>query len=483
MRSLLPILCICLLFFSCKRDTAWYTASGYPKPVSDIIMTRCSVSGCHNDQSYQASGGLNLSTWNHLFEGGNGGSVAIPYRDDQSWLQFFINTNPANGTMLTPTMPNGSNPLSAADQAVLAQWINAGAPNYQGQVAFASDPVREKYYVVNQGCDVVTVFDAHTKLAMRYIDVGITGSIEGPHDILVSPDNQYWYVVFFANGTVIQKFRCSDDVLVGNITVPAGSWSTLEISADGSRGFAVDYNGSVAYLDLDHLHLLDYYSGGTQFTRPHGLAASADFKTMYVTEEYGNHIFRVAVDGQNITNIGFPIPLSANASDSLDPHQIIFSPDFSKYFVSCQLSNEVRVMDAATNTLIQAIPVGTKPQEFAVSKTHPYLFVTCMEDGSAFPKSKGSVYVINYNTLQVVKVLQDGMLYQPHGIQVDDENGWVIIPNTNANPNGPAPHHVSYCGGRNGFVRLVDLNTLGFLPDYKAEVSVNPYEVAVRLRP
>ena len=61
-------------------------------------------------------------------------------------------------------------------------------------------------YVLNQGCDVVTVFDAATQLPMRYITVGNNPSVsESPHMIRISPDGKYWYVVFVANN-ILQKY-------------------------------------------------------------------------------------------------------------------------------------------------------------------------------------------------------------------------------------------------------------------------------------
>ena len=57
----------------------------------------------------------------------------------------------------------------------------------------------------------------------------------------------------------------------------------------------------------------------------------------------------------------------------------------------------------------------------------------------------------------------------------------MTISNRNVNPGGPAPHHVSECGGRNGFVKFIDLNTLEFIPDYRPELSVDPYSVAAKV--
>ena len=87
--------------------------------------------------------------------------------------------------------------------------------------------------------------------------------------------------------------------------------------------------------------------------------------------------------------------------------------------------------------------------------------------------------MIDYNSLQVIKILQND-LSEPHAVEVDEKNNLIIIPSRNINPNGPTPHHTSVCGGRNGYVQLVDLNTLEFVDGYKAEVSVDPYEVAIK---
>jgi DNA-binding beta-propeller fold protein YncE len=100
-----------------------------------------------------------------------------------------------------------------------------------------------------------------------------------------------------------------------------------------------------------------------------------------------------------------------------------------------------------------------------------------MDDQITFPGKTGSVYVINYNTLQVVCRLYTG--HQPHGIAVDDENGRVYISNRNVTLGGPAPHHSSVCNGRNGYMTAIDLNSLLLIPNFQAEVSVDPYGVGI----
>lgn len=40
-------------------------------------------------------------------------------------------------------------------------------------------------------------------------------------------------------------------------------------------------------------------------------------------------------------------------------------------------------------------------------------------------------------------------------------------------------HHASSCNGRNGYVTAIDLNTLQLVPEFKAEVSVDPYGYSI----
>lgn len=458
---------------------------GYPDAVGEIMVKKCATAGCHVDASKAAAGGLSLETWDKLFEGANNGSVVIPYRADNSWLCYFVNTYSDLGISLAPTMPVNGTKLTHDEVKLLQDWINNGAPSVNGNIAFLTDANRNKFYVTNQGCDVITVFDTKTKLAMRYIDVGvIPGNIEVPHDIKCSPDGKYLYVIFAA-GSVIQKFNTTTDSLVGQIDISFGSWNTMTISPDGKYAFLVDFNSNsrIAYVDLENLTLVKMYSAATLFVNLHGITSTQDFKTLYVTSQYGNYILKIDVSNPLLpdfqTIVIAPGETANNNHDIYDPHQIELSPDETKYFVSCQSSNEVRVFQRNNDSLLKIIPVGVFPLEIEDSDKFPYLFVTCENDPTNNPQYVGSVYVINYQTLEVVKVLQNNFA-KPHGIGVDDKNNLLIIPSRNINPTGPTPHHTSVCGGRNGYVQLVDLNTLEFIKNYKAEVSVDPYEVAIK---
>jgi hypothetical protein len=67
----------------------------------------------------------------------------------------------------------------------------------------------------------------------------------------------------------------------------------------------------------------------------------------------------------------------------------------------------------------------------------------------------------------------------PHGIGVDESKNLLYVANRNIYSDGPAPHHSSACGGRNGFLNFIDLKSLTVLTR-RVELSVDPYSVSVR---
>ena len=481
-RSTLLFIASILIFFSCKKDEEpVFDSKGYPEEIGQIMLNSCATSGCHNDISKIAAGGLSLSSWESMFEGSRGGSPVIPYRSDQSYFMFSINTDPNLGVTLPPSMPFNQDPLSIEEYSVIKEWIDNGAPNTDGLVKFSDNPNRRKFYVTNQGCDLVSVFDADSQILMRYIDVGSTDEIEAPHQAKVSPDGQYWYPIFFA-GTQLQKFSAVDDTFVSEVEIGQGSWNTLRISSDSKYAYVVNWSpdGTVAVVDLEKMELIQTLGGNGSLEYPHGSLIDEVNDILYLTAQHGNFIYKLDIaDINNVTIEKISLNgVSPTTLSWLDPHELEMSPDGSTYFVTCQESNEVRVLTTVNDSLVAVIPTGDYPQEMAISTSTPYLYVSCTEDKTTYPGKNGSVHIIDYTNYTLVKTLNTG--YQPHGIAVDEQNQLVYVAHRNIDTNGPAPHHSTDCEGRNGYVSIIDMQTLEMLPDYKVEISVDPYSISVR---
>ena len=460
-------------------------ATNYPDNVSKIMTDNCATSGCHNTISKNGAAGLDLSSWSVMFNGTSNGAVAIPYRDDFSTLLYFTNVDSALGLVVQPTMPVNKTPLSATDYKVLRDWIKNGAPSKNGSNMFPEKADRRKYYVVNQGCDVVSVFDAEKRVVMRMVDIGQNPGAtppESPHNIRVTPDGKYWVTVFL-NADIVQVYSTVNDQLVKTIPIGngvAGGWNTITLSKDSKKGYAVDYNGGrVAFVDIDAGTSQTYgpFPSTGASNNLHGSALNATDDTLYVTYQESSKVVKIPISSPSDYDDVNINPLGPDFSTvPLKPHEIVFSPDYSKYFVTCQEVNQVRVFDAHTDTLIKVIPVGVFPLEFGMAGAQNILFVTNQED-TYFPNMRGSVSAIDMVGLTEIKRIKVG--WQPHGITVDPDKNCVLVANRNV-AGGPAPHHASSCAGKNGSLSSINIATLETDLTFNPELSVDPYAVTVK---
>ncbi len=469
------LILIALIFVACKKDSAPLIYGDYPTEVGKIIINKCATSGCHNSQSYQAAADLNLSTYKDLFKGSVNGSPVIPFRSDFSSLCYFINTYEDLGSINIPTMPLNGTKLTKDEVNTIKNWIDKGAPDMNGNVMWSDMPNQKKYYVLNQGCDVVTVFDGISKLPIRYITVGNKLTVsESPHMIKVSPDGKYWYVIFL-NNSIFQKYSTQTNALLGEVSLGGVlDWNTMRISDDGKRAYLVSWqaNSRLAVVNTENMTLLKNVGG---ISNAHGCALNKTNDTIYITAQAGNYIYKIDTGFTSLNTIIIDNSSIINSTaGTIDPHGIIFSPDGSKYFITCQASNEVRVLRTLDNALLATIPTGQYPQEIAMSIKKNSIYISCQKDPNSNPRILGSVTEINMDTYQYSNYKVG---YQPHGIEVDDDLDLIIVANRNILSSGPVPHHTGECG-RNGFINYFNLSTFSLL-NKKTEVASDPYSIAV----
>lgn len=464
---------------TCRKDIGKARYGNYPYAVGKIISTHCSVAGCHNSQSSLAASGLNLESWESLGKGSLSGSPVIPYSTRFSSLCYFVNSYADLGPINMPRMPLNRDALSREEVKAIKDWVNAGAPNESGEILFAYGPARKKLYAVNQGCSVVTVIDAETQLPIRYIDVGTKGGTDTPHQVRVSPDGLYWYVIFI-NNNILQKYSCLTDQLVAQIpltpakagtgTTDALNWNTFVISKNGKRAYAVSWSesGAIAAVDLEH-HTLQHYMAFVY--NPHGVVLNSGEDKIYVTAQKGNYIMEVDTALTSRNNLSLENGLPANQNSVLDAHDILLSPNKHDLWITCQSSNEVRVYDLRAAAVTSILPCGLYPQEIVYASGTDAYYVACMND-TTVRGTCGSVTRLSASNPLDRKILPCG--FQPHGICVEESKGLIYVLSRNQSSKGPPPHHSSQCAGKNGFMNFIDLQTF-ILLEKKYELSVDPY--------
>lgn len=483
-RSILVLILPILIgiFCTCRKDTGKVSVGDFPPEISRIIANRCATAGCHNSISFEAASGLNLSSWDALFQGGKSGAAVIPFQSKFSTLFTFCNTFADLGNTNVPTMPLNGSPLARSEVETLKNWIDRGAPNLNGNIRFEQPPNRRKLYVVNQGCDVVTVIDAATRLPMRYIEVGANPSvIESPHSVKVSEDGQHWYVIFLAN-SIIQKFRCSDDALVGQANLfmpgqPANTinkdWNTFVITKDSKKAFCVSYNanGQVAVVDLENMRCIRVQGG---FTVPHGICLNATEDKLYITRQIGNFIYASDTAFANPVILSLENGVAPNPTPKLDPHEIVLAPNQQDLLITCQKSNELRVFSIPQNSVTQVVNVAIFPQEMQIYQNKVY--ISFPYDSATVAGAHGLIQRVDLATY-AIETTRAG--FQPHGFAIDPATNILYVASRNLLTQGPAPHHTSVCGGRNGFLSFINLITFTE-QRRRVELSVDPYYVFLR---
>ncbi len=474
---------------SCKRDELIIGETDYPNDIAYIMLTKCAVKGCHvhpEEGHQQGHDGqtLDLSSWEKMFEGSDhSGAVVIPYRADLSSLMYFVNTYPDLGPMDVPSMPKDKPALTREQVIRLKEWINAGAPDKNGNVKFSNNPNRKKYYVLNQGCRTVTVVDAETNLPMRYVDIADASEQNtSPHQVRVSPDGQDWYVCAIG-GSYIKRYRTTDDAYVGKIFVGNASWNTMAFTPDSKFLFSVDWSpgagGKVVKCDLTTMTVVD---STTLTDSPHASCVSNDGKTLYIGATGGNYLYKINVDSlskpSSYDYVAFDMqgPVS---STNYNPHEIMFSPDGSKYYVTCSGNNNVgdlslKVFNAVTDNLITSVTLPSGAYEMAYSQNRNLMFVTSYDATTSFPD--GQLMVVDLTTYTFWYGIQTGV--QPHGVAVYDAADLVYVANRNLSSSHP-PHHSSVCGGENGTLSFVKISTMAIL-DKHVILSRDPYFISIR---
>ena len=88
-------------------------AVDYESEIQPIFNNNCG--NCHLGNS---SGGLNLSSWENLMDGGLSGDEVVPYDHASSELWIRVNSG---------QMPPGNNDLTDEQIDLIAQWIDEGA--------------------------------------------------------------------------------------------------------------------------------------------------------------------------------------------------------------------------------------------------------------------------------------------------------------------------------------------------------------------
>ncbi len=224
-------------------------------------------------------------------------------------------------------------------------------------VAFSRDG--QKAYVTNVSSGNVSYIDVATREVERTVATGAPGTV--PRGIAVSPNHSRLYVANAGTNAVAVIDRVAGTVISA---VPVGNGPFgLAITPNGATVVTANTTGnSVSFVSTATNTLLGTVPVGTQ---PYGVATSPDGLLAYVANFGSNSVSVIDVATRTVID---------SIAVGLGPFGIAVKSDGSRLYVSDN-QNRVSVVDAVTRQSIGSIPVGSHPQGVALTPDDKYLFV------------------------------------------------------------------------------------------------------------
>ena len=384
----------------------------YSKHIEPIFLNSCAGSGCHIGGENES--GLALDSWSDLVAGSEFGGVVVPYSGARSHLFQHINTDSTLGPVVTDLrMPLGRDPLPLEQIKAIKRWIDEGAKNDNGDVPLAGEE-RPRLFVTCQTEDLVSVIDVQTEYVARYIQAGsrpnATSPPEAPHNIALSPDKRFFYVNLIVAG-VVEKFDARTFEKLGQVEVGL-SPAQIRVTADGSTLYVSNFDETLQQqfiTQVDAQSMTAIKNIEVEGYAPHGVTLSRDERFLYTMNAGSDDISKIDLTTDEVV-ARIPIvpgtPAAPAGGQQHEPYQGEIT-DNGLMFVTCRKSGEVRVVDLATDRVIDSIKVGIKPLIGALSP-----------DGSEFwtpNQGSNTVSIINVASRQVTRTI-NGVVSQPHAV-------------------------------------------------------------------
>ncbi len=443
-------------------DYSTITHINYAEHIQPIFTSSCAVSGCHVGSSdihighfskpaHEGSTQFSLKSWEDIMRGGDHGAVVIPFKSTKSHLVFHINTDSLIAPVTTPHMPLPGFNLPESQFQTIFRWINEGAYNEAGAVAFSTYP-RGKVLVTNQAEDLVSVIDIATGLVSRYIQAGAPNVFaqppQAPHNVTVDKSRGVYYVNLVSAGKVI-KYNLSTNEKIGELSGIA-SPTQIALSKSGDTAFVAQFapgRNAIRLFNTNTMTLLDSISS-LNFERPHGVQVTPDGKELWVTGNSTDNIMVVDLQDYSTSLIQLNNQ-PPGAGFELLPYQTTMTSDNKYVYVSCQKSNEVLVVDRTTKEVTKRITVGQWPLILDITPDNQFVYVA--------NRNSNDVSVIRTSDNTVTATISN-VGPQPHGIDITADGQYAYVSCENVISLIP-PHHPTSGSKDPGFVTIIRLNT------------------------
>jgi len=189
---------------------------------------------------------------------------------------------------------------------------------------------------------------------------------------------------------------------------PPPATSTVSDRPAGEvRLYVADRYDGVLRLDPHTLAVLDTIRTGP---RPHGLIASPDGRTLYITVETSNELLKVDVATHEIL---------ARVDVGPVPNEPTISRDGRHVFVPQRGGDQTVVVETATMTVVRSLPAGREQHNSYTSADGRHIYVTSLADSM--------ITVIDADSLEVLRNIRMPGIPRVIAFTADDSLAFVTM--------------------------------------------------------
>jgi|SRR5579859_6741407 len=323
--------------------------------------------------------------------------------------------------------------------ASLGGTITAGtAPS-----AIAVDSTNNKIYVADfgspqpsgihlclaSGADIKVIDGATqspTSVAFQFFDGALN-----PYAMTVSPTNHTFYVVaeqfeaftsscdFYEDGIfVFDTASLTHTKTLGTLFGRGGGYSRIGTNPK-TDSIYVAGDGAVDVWDSNGNLVATIPVGSA----PVGVAVNATSNKIYVANSFSNNIS--VIDGASNTVVA-----TVTDPNAVAPVAVAINPTTNTIYVANSQSNNLTVIDGATNTVMATFPVGTSPSDLDVDSQTNFIYVA--NAGNSQSGDPGNITVINGVT-NATQTLTVPKAQNPVAVAVNSATNKIYVANSVSN--------------------------------------------------
>jgi YVTN family beta-propeller protein len=227
----------------------------------------------------------------------------------------------------------------------------------------------------------------------------------------------------------------------------------IVITPDGNTGYFSNFDiteleKNIKVFDTHTMTITNTISD-LRMRQPHGLRLNHNNNLIIMTTYASEFLYMIEPSNNQIEDIvpvDPTVPLNGTGTSNFKPYQTAITPDDRYAFVSCSVSNDVRVFDIQTREFVHIIPVGLKPLALEISPDGNWCYVP--------NRNSNSVSVINIHTMSVAKTISN-VGAQPHMVDFTEDGHYVYV--SCESQSGTFAHHPPIGSQKPGTTAVIDV--------------------------